>query len=254
MSIIALIQEKTDGIAFVEAEGVLHAIFEGDKAVRGGRAEQMTWGDGAGRADAGLADQLFVIGAGALETGHPLFELALLRVVEGAFGMAEELGPEAIEVPTRLMIAGAVQDAIDVGFKRSDEGDAKRVGGVGVEVGLGGEGDGFLGGRMPEVESLRVQENARRRGTAVECVTEDGKAELRGVDTNLVRASGEGMGFDEVVPEGCSEWLEPGFGEVGAGVRGSAEITCAGTDEGRAGETRLRRSGAVGEEMVAFID
>jgi hypothetical protein len=254
ISIIALIEEKTDGIAFVEAEGVTNAVFEDREAVGGGWAEERTRGDGAGGAAAGLADQFFVIGAGALEKGHPLVELALLSGVKGAFGMAEEVGAEPIEVPTGLMIAGAVQDAVDVGFKRSDQSDAKRVRGVGAEVGLGGEVDGFVGGRVPEAETLSVEENAGSRGSAVERIAEDGKTELRGVDADLMRAPGERAGFDEVVAEDFSEWLEPGLGEVGTGMGWSAEVTWAGADEGGAGKTRLRRGGTVGEEKVTFID
>ena len=231
--VVALVEEQADGIAFAETHLVADAVLHNLKPLRRGFAEDELWRGFRCRRPAHFARKDFVIRAARFENlGEPR-HLFILFCSQRRVRLREQKVAELFHEPARPAVARAMDDAEGVrrvrfddsgtqilvgrassragaGRKKNDirfraaRGDARPTGlSVVVKTGWRGQFHRLAGGRMIKLNLRRVQKHPHRRRAAVKRVAENREAAFRRVDADLVRASGEGRGFNAVVAAVC---------------------------------------------------
>src|SRR5665213_191534 len=123
-AIVALVEEKTDRITFVEAQSELRAILAHQNSGRGWRAAEPS------RRVLGLALQELVINAVRGYVAGARFDPSPLRGRQRAFGLGEHEITQPIKIQSGPAVRAAVNKAIGVGLGSVNNGVAQGDAGV----------------------------------------------------------------------------------------------------------------------------
>src|SRR5881394_144904 len=122
--------------------------------------------------------------------------------------------PDSVDIPAWLPVGCAVQHAGRIGLGAIDQQSPEFPLGPGGEVGLHDERLDLTALRMVKTQLAGVQAKPCPGAAAVERVTEDGKAQIGGVYSDLMGAAGDRRRDDGSPTVGLIQDAEPCFGLV----------------------------------------
>ena len=200
-AVVPLVEEEAVAVALVETEFKGEAVFTHGEALRGCFAEDELRRGLFRFALAHAAVEALVISAAQGELFEPGGKLVRLRGGEHRLGLGEQEVTEPLDLPARPAVCRAVDQTEGIGefrrrFMHVHHRPAQGQPRVCLKICGGAKSHRLTAGRMGDDQFLCMEENPGGGRAAIKYVAEDGEAAGSGMDTDLMRAAGVGLGLN----------------------------------------------------------